>query len=146
MALLYRLVYRRKEHIVCKTACLSWPFLDLIEESSSANFTLLWNLFFTIRYFVCRIFRWIGCPYGCGDGVRGSVGDHLRAQGLACLGRLNNNHSMWFAKFLRQTFIRQPLQDIVDFLHALQGFCVDPSANVISPQTPGENISSKPRH
>ena len=82
-----------------------------------------------------RIFKWVGCPHGCGDGVRGSIGDHLRNQGRECLSRLNNCHNIWFAKFLRQSFIKQPLQETIDFLHSLMGFCVEPSA--ANPSGPG---------
>ena len=80
-----------------------------------------------------RIFQTLGCPHGCGDGVRGSLGDHLRAQGMSCLTRLHRIHPTLFRQFLRQILIKRPLQEIVDFLHALLGFCVDPSGRCQSP-------------
>ena len=69
----------------------------------------------------------IGCPHGCGDGYRGASGDHLRSQGVHCLTRLMNINKSQFKKFIQNSLMKQPLQDIMDFLHALLGFCVDPA-------------------
>ncbi len=86
-----------------------------------------------------RVFKTIGCPHGCGDGFRGPIGDHLRVQGVGCLTRLQRINPPQFRHYLRHYLIQQPLQDIVDFLHALLGFCVDPaSAAAMSPQGEGE--------
>ena len=79
-----------------------------------------------------RLFRTIGCPHGCGDGFRGSLGDHLRTQGMVCLSRLQKTHPEDFCSFITERLVKEPMQDIVDFLHAMTGFCTDPAANPTS--------------
>ena len=80
-----------------------------------------------------RLFRSIGCPHGCGDGYRGSLGDHLRTQVMMCLTRIQKLHPDEFKQFIMERFVKEPMQDIVDFLHAMTGFCTDPTANLTSP-------------
>ena len=79
-----------------------------------------------------RVFKNIGCPNGCGDGYRGSMGDHLRAQGMHCFNHLLRTNSKEFKRFLHRNLVKKPLQEVIDFLHAFLGFCVDPGA--FSPQ------------
>ena len=81
-----------------------------------------------------RVFRALGCPHGCGDGFRGSAGDHLRVQGINCLNRLMTINVAAFKKFVRELLMKQQLQEIMDFLHAFLGFCVDPGTAAYSPQ------------
>ncbi|CAH1781833.1 unnamed protein product [Owenia fusiformis] len=81
-----------------------------------------------------RVFKSIGCPHGCGDGYRGASGEHLRSQGQDCLSRLQRLNPVEFRRYMQDVVQRQPLQDIIDFLHAFLGFCVDPSTSVYSPQ------------
>ena len=69
----------------------------------------------------------MGCPSGCGEGLRGSVGDSLRNQGISCLSRLQTYNSSQFRRYLVSIIQRQPIQDVVDFLHAFLGFCVEPT-------------------
>ncbi|XP_021380201.1 protein unc-80 homolog isoform X3 [Mizuhopecten yessoensis] len=72
------------------------------------------------------IFKALGCPHGCGDGVRGSHGDLLRLKGQNCLQRLQRVNAVLFRSYLKDTIKKSPLQDSVDFLHAFLGFCVEP--------------------
>ena len=76
---------------------------------------------------ICSIFKALGCPHGCGDGVRSQLGDHLRSKGHNCLQRLQHINPLLFRMYLRDTVRRCPIQETVDFLHAFLGFCVDPS-------------------
>ncbi|XP_061164273.1 protein unc-80 homolog isoform X1 [Saccostrea echinata] len=73
------------------------------------------------------IFKALGCPNGCGDGLRGSYGDHLRLKGHKCLQRLQQINSILFRVYLKETVERCSIQETVDFLHALLGFCSDPT-------------------
>ncbi|KAK3087178.1 hypothetical protein FSP39_002695 [Pinctada imbricata] len=73
------------------------------------------------------IFKALGCPHGCGDGVRSQLGDHLRSKGHTCLQRLQHINPVLFRIYLKDTVKRCPIQETVDFLHAFLGFCVDPS-------------------
>ena len=81
-----------------------------------------------------RIYKSLGCPQGCGDGVTGPQGDHLRLKGQNCLHRLHKLNPPLFHKFFRDTVRRRPLQETVDFLHAFLGFCMDPTVLAHSPQ------------
>ncbi|XP_048774238.1 protein unc-80 homolog isoform X3 [Ostrea edulis] len=82
------------------------------------------------------IFKALGCPNGCGDGLRGSYGDHLRLKGHQCLQRLQQINSVLFKVYLKETVEKCPIQETVDFLHALLGFCTDPT--LILQQTQGQ--------
>ena len=87
-----------------------------------------------------RVFKTIGCPHGCvgTDSFRGTFGEHLRIQGINCLMRLHKINKPQFRKFTTGQLIKQPLQDIIDFLHALLAFCVDPGLGATSPQGTGK--------
>lgn len=84
-------------------------------------------------FYVHRIYKALGCPHGCGDGVVGLQGDHLRMKGQNCLQRLHKINPLLFHKFLRDTVKKRPLQETIDFLHAFLGFCFDPTTLVQSP-------------
>lgn len=81
-----------------------------------------------------RVYRALGCPHGCGEGVRGLEGDHLRIQGVNCLTRLMRANPPQFRNFLETKFLLQPLQQLLDSLHAVLGFCAELA---MSPQGPG---------
>eukprot|EP00105_Crassostrea_gigas_P024973 XP_011445404.1 PREDICTED: protein unc-80 homolog isoform X2 [Crassostrea gigas] len=82
------------------------------------------------------IFKSLGCPNGCGDGLKGSYGDHLRLKGHKCLQRLQQVNSVMFRVYLKETVEKCPIQETVDFLHSLLGFCTDPT--LIAQQTQGQ--------
>ncbi|KAK7491630.1 hypothetical protein BaRGS_00017083 [Batillaria attramentaria] len=92
---------------------------------------------------VFRIYKSLGCPQGCGDGVTGPQGDHLRLKGQNCLQHLHKLNPPLFHKFFRDTVCRRPLQETVDFLHAFLGFCVDPAHMAHSPQAPKKSASQE---
>lgn len=77
---------------------------------------------------MARIFKALGCPYGCGDGYRCPPAELLRTQGLNTLSKLNRIDSSQFRHFLRELVSKRPLPYLLDFFHAMFGFCVDPNA------------------
>ena len=80
-----------------------------------------------------RVFQHVGCPHGCGDSRRDPSSDFIRSQGLLLMAQLHRLSGKYFRAFLRQMVTcRYTLAEIVDFLHALVGFCVDPGF-VLSP-------------
>lgn len=82
---------------------------------------------------VARVFQHVGCPHGCGDSRRDPSSDFIRSQGLLLMAQLHRISGKYFRSFLRQTLIcRYTLVEVIDFLHALVGFCVDPGF-VLSP-------------
>ncbi|GFR73729.1 Unc-80-like protein [Elysia marginata] len=90
-----------------------------------------------------RIYKALGCPHGCNDGVMGSLGDHLRLKGQNCLQRLHKLNPAMFHKFLRDTVKKRPLQESVDFLHAFLGFCFDPTTLMQSPMSHKKSVSQE---
>ncbi|KAL8568215.1 hypothetical protein ACOMHN_027738 [Nucella lapillus] len=90
-----------------------------------------------------RIYKSLGCPHGCGDGVVGPLGHHLRLKGQNCLHRLHKVNPALFHKFFRDTVRRRPLQETVDFLHAFLGFCLDPTIIANSPHAPKKSASQE---
>ena len=76
--------------------------------------------------FYFSIYKSIGCPHGCGDGLRGRHGDMLRQKGHSCLQRLQKMNTNMFRLYLKEWVKSRPIQEIVDFFHAFLGFCVDP--------------------
>jgi hypothetical protein len=82
-----------------------------------------------------RVFQHVGCPHGCGDSRRDPSSDFIRSQGLLLMARLHRISSKFFRFYLRQIVtVRYSLAEVVDFLHALVGFCVD-SGFVLSPMS-----------
>ena len=79
------------------------------------------------------MFQHVGCPHGCGDSRRDPSSDFIRSQGLLLMAQLHRISGKYFRSFLRQTLTcRYTLVEVIDFLHALVGFCVDPGF-VLSP-------------
>ncbi|PIK46542.1 hypothetical protein BSL78_16606 [Apostichopus japonicus] len=93
-----------------------------------------------------QIFRALGCHHGCGEGVRGQQGDKLRLVGQQCLYRLFKIDPSQFRRYLRYVISAHPLEAILDFLHALLGFCDDPAPMSFRPGTStgtGESTSGR---
>ncbi|CAD5116523.1 DgyrCDS5405 [Dimorphilus gyrociliatus] len=79
--------------------------------------------FFMAMETMCRIYRCLGCPYGCNEAIRGNIGDKLRSHALNGLDRLRNINPSSFSTFITKTLVDQQLQSTMNFLHALLGFC-----------------------
>ena len=62
-------------------------------------------------------------PTGCGEGCRGMTADRLRNQARDLLSQLYKRDKATFKMWLQQYARLEPHQDLVDFLHALLGFC-----------------------
>lgn len=60
---------------------------------------------------------------GCGEGCRGFTGDRLRNLANKLLSQLFNSDEAAFKLWLQQFARLEPHEDLVDFLHALVGFC-----------------------
>ncbi|XP_026563417.1 protein unc-80 homolog [Pseudonaja textilis] len=78
-----------------------------------------------------KIVKSLGCAYGCGEGHRGLSGDRLRHQVLKelaqnCLTKLYKLDKMQFRQTMRDYVNKDSLNNVVDFLHALLGFCMEP--------------------
>ncbi|OXB64717.1 hypothetical protein ASZ78_014988 [Callipepla squamata] len=73
-----------------------------------------------------KIVKSLGCAYGCGEGHRGLSGDRLRHQAQNCLTKLYKLDRMQFRQTMRDYVNRDSLNNVVDFLHALLGFCMEP--------------------
>ncbi|XP_060684031.1 protein unc-80 homolog [Hemiscyllium ocellatum] len=73
-----------------------------------------------------KIVKSLGCAYGCGEGHRGLSGDRLRLQAQNCLTKLYKLSKVQFRQTLREYVNKDSLNNVVDFLHALLGFCMEP--------------------
>ncbi|XP_061918285.1 protein unc-80 homolog isoform X3 [Entelurus aequoreus] len=73
-----------------------------------------------------KIVKSLGCAYGCGEGHRGLSGDRLRMQAQNCLTSLYKLDKLQFRQTMRDYVNKDSLNNIVDFLHALLGFCMEP--------------------
>uniref|UniRef100_A0A3P8T0M3 Unc-80 homolog, NALCN channel complex subunit n=1 Tax=Amphiprion percula TaxID=161767 RepID=A0A3P8T0M3_AMPPE len=73
-----------------------------------------------------KIVKSLGCAYGCGEGHRGLSGDRLRMQAQNCLTNLYKLDKLQFRQTMREYVNKDSLNNIVDFLHALLGFCMEP--------------------
>ncbi|XP_077570796.1 protein unc-80 homolog isoform X4 [Stigmatopora nigra] len=73
-----------------------------------------------------KIVKSLGCAYGCGEGHRGLSGDRLRMQAQNCLTNLYKRDKLQFRQTMRDYVNKDTLNNIVDFLHALLGFCMEP--------------------
>lgn len=60
---------------------------------------------------------------GCGEGCRGITGDRLRNLANKLLSQLLHSDEAAFKMWLQQFARLEPHEDLVDFLHALLGFC-----------------------
>ncbi|XP_076872130.1 protein unc-80 homolog isoform X4 [Brachyhypopomus gauderio] len=73
-----------------------------------------------------KIVKSLGCAYGCGEGHRGLSGDRLRMQAQNCLTNLYKLDKVQFRHTMKEYVNKDSLNNIVDFLHALLGFCMEP--------------------
>ncbi|KAA0713172.1 Protein unc-80 -like protein [Triplophysa tibetana] len=73
-----------------------------------------------------KIVKSLGCAYGCGEGHRGLSGDRLRMQAQNCLTALYKLDKVQFRQTMKEYVNKDSLNNIVDFLHALLGFCMEP--------------------
>ncbi|XP_065096078.1 protein unc-80 homolog isoform X3 [Paramisgurnus dabryanus] len=73
-----------------------------------------------------KIVKSLGCAYGCGEGHRGLSGDRLRMQAQNCLTALYKLDKIQFRQTMKEYVNKDSLNNIVDFLHALLGFCMEP--------------------
>ncbi|KAJ0009452.1 hypothetical protein NQD34_001154 [Periophthalmus magnuspinnatus] len=73
-----------------------------------------------------KIAKSLGCAYGCGEGHLGLSGDRLRMQAQNCLTSLYKLDKLQFRQTMREYVNKDSLNNIVDFLHALLGFCMEP--------------------
>ncbi|GAB1285050.1 Protein unc-80 homolog [Apodemus speciosus] len=78
-----------------------------------------------------KIVKSLGCAYGCGEGHRGLSGDRLRHQVFRenaqnCLTKLYKLDKIQFRQTMRDYVNKDSLNNVVDFLHALLGFCMEP--------------------
>ncbi|XP_016129167.1 protein unc-80 homolog [Sinocyclocheilus grahami] len=73
-----------------------------------------------------KIVKSLGCAYGCGEGHRGLSGDRLRMQAQNCLTTLYTLDKVQFRQTMKEYVNKDSLNNIVDFLHALLGFCMEP--------------------
>ncbi|XP_067892393.1 protein unc-80 homolog [Heterodontus francisci] len=81
-----------------------------------------------------KIVKSLGCAYGCGEGHRGLSGDRLRLQAQNCLTRLYKLSKVQFRQTLREYVNKDSLNNVVDFLHALLGFCMEPVTDTLGIQ------------
>lgn len=80
-----------------------------------------------------RVLKHLGCPHGCcTDAHRGPAAEFLRTQCQNIMKKLLRASSKQFNGYLRDYVRYQPLHDLLDFLHAYVGFCIDPSS-LLSP-------------
>ncbi|XP_048588212.1 protein unc-80 homolog isoform X2 [Nematostella vectensis] len=72
-----------------------------------------------------RLIKALGCPLGCGEGCHAYRGDLLRDQANNYLESLRKQDERLFKAWLLNYSRIEPVEEIVDFLHALLGFCED---------------------
>ncbi|XP_052808844.1 protein unc-80-like isoform X2 [Mya arenaria] len=89
------------------------------------------------------IYKSLGCPHGCGDGLRGRHGDLLRQKGHNCLLRLQKLNGPLFCSYMKNSVKTRPIQEVVDFFHAFLGFCVDPQQILLSQQSNRKSVSTE---
>lgn len=76
---------------------------------------------------VHKAFLFLGCPQGCQDSLRSPQADFLRAQAKSCLARLHKTDSVALSQWLLALVKAGNLHPLIDFLHALTGFCSEGS-------------------
>ncbi|XP_068101292.1 protein unc-80 homolog isoform X16 [Hyperolius riggenbachi] len=77
-----------------------------------------------------RLVKSLGCAYGCGEGHRGLSGDRLRNQAQNCLTKLYKLDKVQFRQTMKDYVNKDSLNNVVDFLHALLGFCMEPVTDI----------------
>lgn len=94
----------------------------------------LWSLMKFVIYMFCniRVISAMGCSQGCAESQRCTQSDSVRSHAQNLLLRLCQKFNDHFAKFF-QTFVeKQNLSTVMEFFHALCGFCQD-STGLLSP-------------
>ncbi len=76
----------------------------------------------------------MGCTHGCGEAQRCTASDTVRSHSQSLLLRLTHKHKSTFSKFYQKMITQQSLTTIMDFFHALCGYCIDPST-LLSPMS-----------
>ncbi|XP_065170367.1 protein unc-80 homolog isoform X8 [Atheta coriaria] len=93
---------------------------------------------------IVRVLKHLGCPHGCcTDAHRGPAAEFLRTQCQNIMKKLLRASSKQFNGYLRDYVRYQPLHDLLDFLHAYVGFCIDPSS-LLSPLNQKRGSSKSP--
>lgn len=83
----------------------------------------------------------MGCAQGCADSQRCTQSDAVRSQAQNLLLRLCQKFNVLFSKFFQNFVIQQNLTTVMEFFHALCGFCMD-STSLLSPMAmPSKNYS-----
>uniref|UniRef100_UPI00358FE682 protein unc-80 homolog n=1 Tax=Myxine glutinosa TaxID=7769 RepID=UPI00358FE682 len=93
---------------------------EIIKENISGE-----NVHRLMLMLLIRIIKSLGCAYGCGEGHRGLSGDRLRSLAHDCLDRLYKLDKTGFKNTFRCYVRKDSLNNVVDFLHALLGFCME---------------------
>ncbi|XP_035712762.1 protein unc-80 homolog isoform X4 [Folsomia candida] len=81
---------------------------------------------------VTRVISAMGCAQGCADSQRCTQSDAVRSQAQNLLLRLCQKFNVLFSKFFQNFVIQQNLTTVMEFFHALCGFCMD-STSLLSP-------------
>ncbi|XP_061939228.1 protein unc-80 homolog isoform X3 [Apis cerana] len=100
-----------------------------VSESKASSHNLLMNC-------VIRVLKHLGCPHNCSEGIRGQQADFCRSQAQTILVKLHRASSKQFSRFLRSMVREQPIPEVLEFFHALVGFCVDPNQKRGSSKSP----------
>ncbi|XP_026299991.1 protein unc-80 homolog isoform X2 [Apis mellifera] len=107
-----------------------------VSEAKASSHNLLMNC-------VIRVLKHLGCPHNCSEGIRGQQADFCRSQAQTILVKLHRASSKQFSRFLRSMVREQPIPEVLEFFHALVGFCVDPSS-LLSPLNQKRGSSKSP--
>ncbi|XP_026299993.1 protein unc-80 homolog isoform X4 [Apis mellifera] len=100
-----------------------------VSEAKASSHNLLMNC-------VIRVLKHLGCPHNCSEGIRGQQADFCRSQAQTILVKLHRASSKQFSRFLRSMVREQPIPEVLEFFHALVGFCVDPNQKRGSSKSP----------
>ena len=74
----------------------------------------------------------MGCAQGCVDSQKCTQSEGVRSQAQNLLLRLCQKFAPQFNKFYQNFVVQQNLSTIIDFFHALCGFCTD-ATGLLSP-------------
>jgi hypothetical protein len=101
--------------------------------------TLCSSIGTVLRYIVIginygRVISAMGCTHGCAESQRCSQSDTVRSHAQNLLLRLSQKFRIQFAKFYQSYVVTQNMSTVMDFFHALCGFCSDSSA-LLSPMS-----------
>ncbi|XP_034937651.1 protein unc-80 homolog isoform X5 [Chelonus insularis] len=102
-----------------------------------------WSSLALMANCIFRVFKHLGCPNGCADGIRGPQADFCRTQASTILSKLYRTDSQQFSKTLRAMIRNQPIADILELFHSYVGFCVEPTS-LLSPLNQKRSASKSP--